>query len=57
MISLAEVFAGDGPLARARGGLEPRPGQVAMAQTIERGLLESMHVIVEAGTGVGKSFG
>ena len=31
------------------------PGQLQMAQSIERGILEGLHTIVEAGTGVGKS--
>jgi len=50
------VFAPDGALARVLPGFEARPGQVQMAQLIERGFLEGMHTIVEAGTGVGKSF-
>jgi len=50
-----ELFAPDGPIARALPGFESRPGQVQMAQSIERGILEGMHTIVEAGTGVGKS--
>lgn len=50
-----EAFAPDGPLAHALTGFEPRAGQVAMARLIERGFLENVHTIVEAGTGVGKS--
>ena len=53
--SIEEVFAPEGPVARALPGFEARPGQVRMAQTIERGFLEGMHTLVEAGTGVGKS--
>jgi ATP-dependent DNA helicase DinG len=53
--SIEEIFASKGPLAHALPGFEARPGQVRMAQTIERGFLEGMHTIVEAGTGVGKS--
>jgi ATP-dependent DNA helicase DinG len=49
------VFAPSGPIERALPGFESRPGQVQMAQLIERGFLEGMHTIVEAGTGVGKS--
>ena len=44
-----------GPIARSLPGFEARPGQVQMAQLIERGILENVHTIVEAGTGVGKS--
>src|SRR5271154_3498673 len=50
-----ETFGPHGPIARALAGFEARPGQVQMAQSIERGFLEGMHTIVEAGTGVGKS--
>jgi ATP-dependent DNA helicase DinG len=54
-LTTEELFAPGGPLARALPGFEARPGQVQMAQSIERGILEGMHTIVEAGTGVGKS--
>ncbi len=53
--TLDEVFAPGGPIERALSGFETRPGQIQMAQLIERGFLEGMHTIVEAGTGVGKS--
>ena len=53
--SIDELFANDGPIARALPGFEARPGQVAMAQLVEHGIIEGMHTIVEAGTGVGKS--
>ena len=50
-----DAFAADGPIARSLSGFEARPGQVQMARLIQRGFLENMHTIVEAGTGVGKS--
>jgi ATP-dependent DNA helicase DinG len=50
-----DAFAPDGPIARALPGFEPREGQVRMAHLIQRGFLENVHTIVEAGTGVGKS--
>jgi ATP-dependent DNA helicase DinG len=53
--TIDELFGPDGAVARVLPGFEPRPGQVAMAQLVERGFLEGMHTIVEAGTGVGKS--
>jgi ATP-dependent DNA helicase DinG len=53
--SLDDVFGPEGPLARALAGFEARPGQIRMAQLVERGFLEDAHTIVEAGTGVGKS--
>ncbi|MCG2711388.1 MAG: DEAD/DEAH box helicase [Candidatus Omnitrophica bacterium] len=36
-------------------GLEHRPQQVQMAETIEKAFLTKRHLMVEAGTGVGKS--
>ena len=50
-----DTFAPGGPIARALPGFEPREGQVRMARLIQRGFLENVHTIVEAGTGVGKS--
>ncbi|MGA2392843.1 MAG: helicase C-terminal domain-containing protein [Candidatus Lustribacter sp.] len=50
-----ETFGPQGPIARSLAGFEARPGQVQMAQLIERGILENAHTLVEAGTGVGKS--
>ena len=50
-----EAFATDGPIARALPGFELREGQLRMARLIERGFLENVHTVVEAGTGVGKS--
>src|SRR5215469_474772 len=54
--SIEAVFAPGGALARILPDFEARPGQVQMAQLVERGFLEGLHTIVEAGTGVGKSF-
>src|SRR5581483_2586108 len=55
MIAIDDVFAPGGPIEQSLTGFEARPGQLQMAQLIERGFLEGMHTIVEAGTGVGKS--
>jgi ATP-dependent DNA helicase DinG len=53
--NLEVIFGAAGPFARTLPGYEPRAGQLQMAQLVERGILEGMHTIVEAGTGVGKS--
>jgi ATP-dependent DNA helicase DinG len=53
--SLEEIFGTTGPFARVLDGFEPRAEQLRMAQLVERGILEGMHTLVEAGTGVGKS--
>ena len=48
------VFAEDGLLAKARN-FEYRPQQQEMAAAVARVLEEERHLVVEAGTGVGKS--
>ncbi|MEX2219477.1 MAG: helicase C-terminal domain-containing protein [Phycisphaerales bacterium] len=46
-----------GPIAGALGqGYEPRPEQLEMAAAVARALEARSHLLVEAGTGVGKSF-
>jgi ATP-dependent DNA helicase DinG len=54
-MTLERVFGSDGPIAQQLPGFESRPGQLQMAQLVERGILEEVHTLVEAGTGVGKS--
>ncbi|MCE9620235.1 MAG: helicase [Planctomycetes bacterium] len=46
----------DGPLARRLSGFETRPQQVEMARRVEETLAKRGRLLVEAGTGVGKSF-
>jgi ATP-dependent DNA helicase DinG len=48
------IFGPDGLLARARN-FEYRPEQQAMAAAVAETLEEECHLVVEAGTGVGKS--
>ncbi|HEY1768967.1 MAG TPA: helicase C-terminal domain-containing protein [Chthoniobacterales bacterium] len=48
------IFAEGGLLARAKN-FEYRPQQQAMAAAIARALEEERHLVVEAGTGIGKS--
>lgn len=56
-VAVASLLGADGPIARALGaGYEPRPEQVRMAGLVERCLRDRSHLLVEAGTGVGKSF-
>ncbi len=43
-------------MALALGGYERRPQQLAMAQAVEEAFTQRQHLLVEAGTGVGKSF-
>jgi ATP-dependent DNA helicase DinG len=51
-----DVFNLDGPLARALPGYAYRPEQAAMAKAVGRALAHLEPLIVEAGTGTGKTF-
>lgn len=53
--SLHEFFSPGGILARSPLPYEYRPGQLEMAKAVERALNERRHLIVEAGTGTGKT--
>jgi ATP-dependent DNA helicase DinG len=53
--TLHEFFAPGGVLARSPLPYEYRPGQLEMAKAVERALAERRHLIVEAGTGTGKT--
>ncbi|HYA22766.1 MAG TPA: ATP-dependent DNA helicase [Terriglobales bacterium] len=54
-ISLYNFFAAGGVLSRAHPAYEFRRGQLRMAQAVEQALEEKRHLIVEAGTGTGKT--
>src|SRR5690348_10370730 len=49
-------FSADGPLSKAKN-FEFRPQQQEMAARVAQALEEEQHLVVEAGTGVGKSLG
>ena len=53
--SLYDFFAPGGVLSRSSLPYEFRRGQLEMAQAVERALDENRHLIVEAGTGTGKT--
>ena len=50
-----DFFAPGGVLARSSLPYEFRRGQLEMAQAVERALTQHHHLIVEAGTGTGKT--
>lgn len=55
-MSIAEILGRGGPVDRAMGpAYEYRPQQVDMAEAVWNSLARRTHLIVEAGTGVGKS--
>jgi ATP-dependent DNA helicase DinG len=51
-----EVFSEQGPLARALPGYAYRPEQAVMAKAVGQALAKLEPLIVEAGTGTGKTF-
>ena len=54
--SIEQFFAGDGPLAGAIAGFRPRAQQLEMACAIDQAMRERRALVVEAGTGTGKTF-
>jgi ATP-dependent DNA helicase DinG len=53
--SLYQFFGPGGALARTHPAYEFRRGQLQMAEAVEQALTERRHLIVEAGTGTGKT--
>jgi ATP-dependent DNA helicase DinG len=53
--SVAEILRPGGLLAGALPGFEPRPGQLAMARRVARAFDDAERLLVEAGTGTGKT--
>lgn len=51
-----EMFTPQGPLARATAYFQPRQGQTDMALAVAETLEKGGSLVVEAGTGVGKTF-
>jgi ATP-dependent DNA helicase DinG len=56
-MSIQSILGPDGAIARRLPGYEPRAQQLAMAEAISQAMDKPGHLMVEAGTGVGKSFG
>ena len=53
--TLHQFFAPGGLLSQSHPNYEFRRGQLQMAEAVERALAEKKHLIVEAGTGTGKT--
>jgi ATP-dependent DNA helicase DinG len=51
-----DLLGPNGPLHQHLPGFKPRPQQQAMAQAVERVLKRNTTLVIEAGTGVGKTF-
>src|SRR5262245_49454380 len=56
MIDLDEIFGPRGPLARTLAGFTSRRSQLAMAKRVALALDNRAPLVVEAGTGTGKTF-
>jgi ATP-dependent DNA helicase DinG len=55
-MSIDAILGPRGTVARQMPGYEPRPQQLDMAAAVEQAIARRRHLMVEAGTGVGKSF-
>jgi ATP-dependent DNA helicase DinG len=56
MLDLEDIFGQDGPLARALADFKVRREQLHMAQSVSDALTARESLVVEAGTGTGKTF-
>ena len=56
MLSPSEILGPGGRIAARLPNYEHRGEQLAMAEAVDRAIREKHHLVVEAGTGVGKSF-
>jgi ATP-dependent DNA helicase DinG len=54
-ITAEAIFGPDGLLARRHPGYEFRPSQLAMARIADEAFQKHQHVVIEAGTGTGKT--
>ncbi len=52
---MQSIFGPDGLIAKAHPEYEHRPGQIDMAEAVLRAFEQKRHLIVEAGTGTGKT--
>ncbi len=55
-LSVADILGPEGSIARRLPNYEMRPQQMAMAEGVAAAIGAKEHLVVEAGTGVGKSF-
>ncbi len=55
-MSISSLLGPGGRVAQLLGNYESRPQQLQMAEAVAQALAQERHLMVEAGTGVGKSF-
>ncbi len=56
METLDDIFSGTGALSRVVDGYQPRQQQLDMAVAVTHAIETGEHLVVEAGTGIGKTF-
>ena len=54
-LNMKDIFAPEGAMGLAFGSFERRQQQIEMAEAVQEALAGKRHLVVEAGTGVGKS--
>ncbi|GEA49501.1 ATP-dependent helicase [Vibrio inusitatus NBRC 102082] len=55
-MNISTVFSADGALGKAISGFQPRDEQTMMAESVYQAIKEQTQLVVEAGTGTGKTF-
>jgi len=55
-MDVESLLSPDGAVARHLEAFEPRPQQVEMAAVVDRAMEQQRRLLIEAGTGIGKSF-
>jgi ATP-dependent DNA helicase DinG len=55
-LDIEELLFPGGVISQSFAGFEKRPQQVQMACAVQKAFVDGRHLVVEAGTGVGKSF-
>src|SRR5690348_9655708 len=50
-----QIFSRSGSLRKSHPRYEHRPGELEMAEAVEQALADKRHLLVEAGTGTGKT--
>ena len=53
---ISKTFSADGALGKAIPGFQPRQAQLDMAEAVEKAIRQQSQLVVEAGTGTGKTF-
>ena len=55
-MQIDQIFEAEGPISKTHNAFEARAGQVTMARAVESAFANKRHLVVQAGTGLGKTF-